>query len=263
MAEDDTTPEGAEPKAGWKPTAEAKRKATTLRVVAAVLWAVAIGLEAFGIFWVLRPPLDELAAAQGFPQWRFYLLIGIIVVIGALSIIGSRLWMRANRHDPASRKEPLRFFFQNQLGFIIAIVAFLPIILLIFLNKDMNGVQKGVAGGIGIVVALAAILLGIDFKPLSSEQVDVESQIVRGLIGEDLVWWSAGGGVFHVCEDVQDLANVTTEVSSGTSAEAHQAGKERLTLELESELNQCGRPVPDNVDDIVAWLRGAQEAPAA
>jgi hypothetical protein len=34
----------------WVPTAEAKKKATTFRWIAAVLWALAIAAEAVGIF---------------------------------------------------------------------------------------------------------------------------------------------------------------------------------------------------------------------
>ena len=38
----------------WKPTPEAKSKAIGFRVIAGVLWLLAIGTEAFAIFWVLR-----------------------------------------------------------------------------------------------------------------------------------------------------------------------------------------------------------------
>ena len=46
--------ESADSSATWKPTAEGKKKATTLRIVAIVLWVVAIAGEAVGIFWLLR-----------------------------------------------------------------------------------------------------------------------------------------------------------------------------------------------------------------
>ena len=237
-----------------------KERAVPLRITAFVLWGAAIALEIVAIVWLLRPPFDELAANHGFPQWRWWLLIGFIVVIGALAITGSMLWKKANRHDPASRKEPLRFFFQNQLGAFIALLAFLPLIIMIFLNKDMDAKQKGIAGGAGIVVALAAILLGIDFKPLSQEQVAVESQVVTQLVGEDLVWWSEGGSVVHLCEDVPDLADVTTAVSSGPIADAFAVGKEGITLELQSELAECDLPAPSNLPDIEAWVRDARAA---
>jgi len=255
------TPEGAaksKPQAVFQPTAEAQAKARTLRIIAIALWVVAIGLEAFAIFWVLRPSFDELAAAGGFPAWRWWLLLGLIVVIGVAAVVGSMQWKKANRLTPASAKEPVRFFVQNQLGAIISLVAFLPLVILVFLNKDMDSKQKGIAGGVGIVVALAAIALGIDFTPLSSEQAAVESQVVTQLTGKDEVWWSAGGGVMHLCEGVSDLKNVTTEVSHGTTAEAFAAGKKGITLQIGTELTQCGFATPDNLADIVAWVRTAR-----
>lgn len=247
----------------FTPTPEAKARSTRLRAVALVLWVVAIALEAVAIFWVMRPPFDELVENKGFPQWRWWLLIGVIVVIGALAIVGSQLWKKANRLDPASRKEPVRFFVQNQLGAIIALIAFVPLIVMVFLNKDMDARQKNVAGAVGVVVALAAVLLGIDFKPLSQEQAAVESQVVTQLVGQDLVWWSAGGNVVHLCEGVSDLANVTTPVSSGPIADAFAAGKAGITLELGQELNQCGLPTPGNLPEIVAWVREARGLPPA
>jgi len=242
----------------FTPTPEAKTKATNSRIIAIVLWVVAIGLEAFSIFWVLRPSFDELAAAGGFPQWRWWLLIGLLVVICGATVIGSQFWKKANHLDPASSKEPVRFFVQNQLGAIIAVVAFLPLVILIFLNKDMDGKQKGIAGAVGIVLALVAVVAGIDFKPLSQEQAAVESQVVTQLTGQDRVWWSAGGNVMHLCENVSDLANVKTEKSSGTTAEAFAAKKTGITLELKSELQQCGYPEPANLPEIVAWVRHAR-----
>src|SRR3990170_2206490 len=107
-------------------TPEAKAQATRSRIIALVLWAAAIILELVAIFWVMRPPFDELAANHGFPQWRWWTLLGFIAVIGVLAVIGSLLWKRANHQDPATRKEPVKFFIQNQLGAFIALLAFLP-----------------------------------------------------------------------------------------------------------------------------------------
>lgn len=246
----------------FTPTAEAKSSATNKRVFALVLWGLAIALEAVAIFWVLRPPFDELVEAGGFPQWRWYTLLGFLVVIGLLAIIGSQLWKAANRLDPASEKDKFRFFVQNQLGAIIALVAFVPLIILIFMNKDMNAKQKNIAGGVGIVVALAAVVLGIDFKPMSQEQAAVESQVVTQLTGEDRVFYTDGGAVMHLCEGVSDLADSATIVD-GTTGEALDAGKEGITLKIAQELNQCGLEVPENIDEIVQWVRDSRDVPAA
>ncbi|MFT4283414.1 MAG: hypothetical protein QM598_01100 [Protaetiibacter sp.] len=267
----------AEAPATWKPTAEAKRKATTLRIVALILWAVAIAGEAVGIFWLLRQ--RTLATADGstkltrdeetgllvqqsgtgqvatFPQWAFIALIVLLVVIAALSITGSILWKKANRLDPASKKDTVRFFVQNQLGAIIAVIAFLPLIIMIFLNKDMDKGQKATAGIIGIVLAAVAVAVGIDYNPPSVEQYTADQSTVIQLLGQDHVYWVAGGSVYHVCNEVPDITGASSEPGEGSTAEAVEAGKSRLTLELKSELNTCGLPVPENVDDIVSALR--------
>jgi Na+/melibiose symporter-like transporter len=252
------------PKAGqadapsFKPTPAALAQSRRLRLIALALWFVAIALEVVAIVWLLRPPFDELVANQGFPQWRWLTLLGFIAVVGILAVIGSQLWKKANHLDPASRKEPVKFFIQNQLGAIIALVAFLPLIAMIFLNKDMDSKQKGIAGAAAVIVAIAATALGIDFKPLSQEQMAVESQVVTQLVGTDYVWWSAGGKVVHLCENVPDLRNVTTQISSGPVADAFAAGKEGITLQLATELNQCGLAVPANLPEIEQWVRTAR-----
>ncbi|MFZ1815311.1 MAG: hypothetical protein WBO55_18370 [Rhizobiaceae bacterium] len=242
----------------FTPAPEAKAKAKSNRLIALVLWAVAIILEVVAIVWLLRPSFDELVASQGFPQWRWWTLIGFVVVIGVLAIAGSVLWKRANHLDPASRKEPVKFFIQNQLGAFIALLAFLPLIAMIFLNKDMDSKQKGIAGAAAIIVAIAATAMGIDFKPMSQEQMAVESQVVTQLVGQDLVWWSAGGNVVHLCEGVSDLQGVTTAISSGPVSDALGSGKQGITLELASELSQCGLAIPGNLAEIEQWVRSAR-----
>jgi hypothetical protein len=101
-------------------------------------------------------------------------------------------------------------------------------------------------------------VLGIDFKPLSQEQVAVESQVVTSLVGQDLVWWSDGGKVVHLCNGASDIKNATTPISSGPIADAFAKGKEGITLELNTELNQCGLAVPGNLTDIEQWVRSAR-----
>jgi hypothetical protein len=285
-AEKKTTAKKSAPKApagadaSWKPTAESKKKATQLRIVALVLWAVAIAGEAVGIFWLLRqrtlatvddattltrdPETGLLVEQTGgeqsatFPQWAFIALIVLMVVIAALSIIGSLLWKKANRLDPASKQDKVRFFVQNQLGAIIAIVAFLPLIIMVFLNKDMSGQQKTIAGIAGIALAAVAVVVGVDFNPPSVEKYTADQSAVIQLLGQDHVYWVAGGSVYHVCNEVSDIQNASSEQADGTTAEAVEAGKQRLTLELRSELNACGLPVPENVDEIVDALRTIQ-----
>lgn len=240
------------------PAPGAQDKAKTKRIIALALWAVAIILEIIAIVWLLKPPFEELVEHQGFPQWRWWTLMGFIGVIGIMTVIGSLLWKQANHLDPASRKEPVKFFIQNQLGAFIALLAFLPLIAMIFLNKDMDSKQKGIAGSAAVIVGLVAVVLGIDFTPMSQEQMAVESQVVTQLVGQDLVWWSDGGGVVHLCQDASDIARAKTTVSSGPVSEALGQGKKGITLELEQELKECGLPSPANLAEIEQWVRTAR-----
>lgn len=266
--------EATEPPAGWTPTPEAKATATRFRWIAAILWAVAIAGEAVGIFWLLRQRvfvgedgtlvrdtdtglLREQGVSAEFPQWAFVALLVLLVVIAALSITGSVLWKKANRLDPARKSDTVRFFVQNQLGAIIAIVAFLPLIILIFLNKDMSKGQKTTAGIVGVVLAVLAAVLGTSFNPPSVEQYTADQSAVIQLLGQDEVVWVDGGAVYHVCDEVSAI-QTGSEIRTGTTAEAIEAGKSRLTLQFASELRACDLTVPENADEIADALRAIQ-----
>jgi len=215
----------------WTPTPQAKGKATTFRIIAAVLWLLAIGTEAFAIFYVLKQNPVNLV-----------LLIILLVVIGGLAVGGSLLWKQANRLDPARKSDKVRFFVQNQLGAIITVIAFLPLIVLIFTNKNMDGKQKGIAGAIAIVLLLVAGYFATSINPPSVEQYTAETQTVVDLTGQNLVFWTKSGDVYHLCEDASavNLESQDNTIYSGTVADAHAAGKERLTLQVDQELEQCG-----------------------
>jgi len=244
----------AEKAATWKPTAEAKSSATTKRVIAILLWAVAIGGEAFAIFWVLRRPAENGA----FPTWAWILLLGILVAIGLLTFFGGQLWKQANRLDPASKENKFAFFVQNQLGAIITIIAFLPLIVLIFLNKDMDGKQKGIAGAVGIVLLLVAGFFSTSLDSPSVEQYDTETNQVIEITGANEVFWTKSGKVFHLCNEASavNLESADNIIYSGTVAKAHEAGKERLTKQVDLEIEQCGFDAP-------AEAPAVEETPAA
>src|SRR3982751_6558769 len=145
----------------WRATHGQKSAATRLRLFAAIAWVVAIGAEIAGIV---------LLRQHKFDHGNLPLLIGILVGIAIFAIAGSLMWKAANRHDPARRADTAKFFFQNQLGAIITVIAFLPLLVLIFMDKDMDPKNKKIAGGIGVVLAAAATLIGVDFNPASVEQ---------------------------------------------------------------------------------------------
>jgi hypothetical protein len=222
----------------WTPTPEAKKGATIRRVIAIVLWLLAIGSEAFTIFYVLKQnPISTV------------LLIVMLVVIAALAIGGSLLWKQANRLDPASKADKVRFFVQNQLGVIISAIAFIPLIILIFTNKNMSGGQKALTGIIAIVLLAASGTVGASVNPPSTEQYASETQTVTDATGgTNLVYWTKEGKVFHLCAAASavNLQSKDNQIYSGTVAEAHAAGKSRLTLQVEQERKQCGFDTTDS-----------------
>lgn len=257
-----------------EPTEAGRAAATRLRWTAGILWALAIAAEGVALFWVLRQRevtgedgalvrdpgtglLEESGTTTQFPGWAFATLLVLLVVIAGLSISGSLLWKKANRLDPARRSDTVRFFVQNQLGAIIAVVAFLPLIVLVFLNKDMSRGQKTTAGVIGIVLAVLATLIGVDLTPPSVEQYTADRSAVVQLLGEDEVVWVDGGAVYHVCDAVPAI-QTGSEIRTGTTAQAVEAGKIRLTLQFASELRACGLAVPENDEEITAALRAIQ-----
>ena len=145
----------------WRATQGQKSAATRLRIFAGISWLIAIGTEITGIV---------LLRQHKFDHGNLPLVIGLLVAIAIFAIAGSLMWKAANKHDPARESDKARFFFQNQLGAIITVIAFLPLIVLIFMDKDMDPKNKKIAGGIGVVLAAVATFVGIDFNPPSVEQ---------------------------------------------------------------------------------------------
>ncbi len=201
------------------PSGENKAKAGTSRLIAIISWIVAIGFE-IGAILLLRSK----------PQVKMALLIALIAADLIFAVIGNLLWKSANRLSPASEKEPVRFFIQNQLGVIISVIAFLPLVLLIFTNKDLNGKQKGLVGAIAVIALLIAGATGINLNPPSQEKYAAqEAQAeslkqtaqVQSLTGADHVFWTKSGTRYHLYSDCYHInTNKTDEIFSGTVAQA-------------------------------------------
>ena len=230
---------------------------------------IAIGGEITGIVLLLQGRFDDGNLA---------LLIGLLVGIAVFAIAGSLLWKAANKHDPASKKEAFKFFVQNQLGAIITIIAFLPLLAMIFLDKDMDPKNKQIAGGVGAALAVVATLFGVSYNPPSVEQYtedmnecaaqikanlpttacspEVAEQaqeiardtdaVVDATGGSETVFWIAPPDgakhdtprVFHLCEDVSPLRGKA--VVSGSVAEAYAQNAKRITKQTSMEQVQCG-----------------------
>jgi hypothetical protein len=190
---------------------ESKAKAKSSRLLAIISWIVAIAFEAGAILLLRKPPIKM--------AW----LIALIVADLIFAVIGNLLWKKANRFDPASEKDGFKFFIQNQLGAIISVIAFLPLVILIFTNKDLKGKQKGIVGAIAVVALLIAGVTGIDFNPPSQEQYAAQTAQVEQLTGQDHVYWTKSGTKYHLFSDCQHInTKKTDEIFEGSVAQARE-----------------------------------------
>lgn len=233
---------------------EAKGKAKQLRLFAMLAWIVAIAGEVFAILKLINN--DTMV-----------MLIVAIVVILVLSIVGSVLWKKSNRLDPASEKDKFKFFVQNQLGAIMAVLAFLPLVLLIFTNKNLDGKTKGIVGTVGVVALLVAGITGIDFNPPSvekyTEQINAQTDLIKNLNnGVDFVYWTNHGNKYHLNSDCQHIRN--REQHDGTVAEAweeRKIGDSELCATCRKAAEKKMGAVPDvDNDNPTINVEGVDEA---
>jgi len=190
---------------------ESKGKAKSSRLLAIISWIVAIGFEVGAILFLKKTPINT--------TWLIVLIVADLI----FAVIGNLLWKKANRFDPASEKDKFKFFVQNQLGAIIAVIAFLPLVILIFTNKDLKGKQKGLVGAIAVVALLIAGVTGIDFNPPSQEQYAAQTQKVEELTGANLVYWTKSGTHYHLYSDCPYInTKKTNEIFEGTVAKARE-----------------------------------------
>ncbi len=196
----------------WQATQDQKGSASRLRIFAALSWIIAIGGEITGIVMLKQHKFDHGNLA---------LLIGILVVIAIFAIAGSLMWKAANKHDPASKADTFRFFVQNQLGAIITLIAFLPLVVLIFMDKDMDPKSKKIAGGVGAILAVVATLIGVSFNPPSVEQYtqDMNACATQIRAGQPTTACSP-----EVAAQAQDIARDSQAVTEATKSDQNPAG---------------------------------------
>jgi len=254
----------------WQATQDQKGKAKKLRLFASLSWVVAIGTEIGAIVLLLKDKFND---------GNLVLLIGLLVAIAVFAIAGSLMWKAANRHDPASEAEKFKFFVQNQLGAIITVLAFLPLLALIFMDKDMDPKNKKIAGGVGVALALLATVVGVDFDPPSTEQYTEDMNACAAQIkanepttacspavaaqaqdivrdseavaaatgGQDVVYWIAPkdgkekSASKLVFHLCEDVSTLRGKVvNSGSVTEAYAQNAVRLTKQIKMEQRQCG-----------------------
>ena len=264
----------------WRATHDQQSAAHGLRLFAIIAWLIAIGGEAAGAVMLLKGTFDH---------GNLGVLIGLLVGIAIFAIAGSLMWKAANKKDPARESDRARFFFQNQLGAIITVIAFLPLIVLIFMDQDMDPKNKKIAGGVGAALAIVATLIGVSWHPPSVEQYtqdmnkcaaeikanqptkdcspEVAQQaqdiardsrtVAEATNGQDVVYWIAPengakrASTPHVFHICKEVSPLRGKtVNSGSVTLAYSENATRITKQIPMEQKQCG-------------FAGAQEAPAA
>lgn len=194
-----------------------KKRATIKRVLAVVFWVIAIIFEAIGILRLndvinLFPNLSDAA----------FLIICIILDL-IFFIPGSLLWKKANHIDPASEKNKIKFWIVNNLGVILSVLAFLPIIIFVLANKDMDKKSKAIVSVVAVVALLIAGVSSYDFNPVSSEQLERAEQEVMNVSDSGLVYWAPHSKKYHVDPDCSAFSQSET-VYEGTVKQAFERG---------------------------------------
>lgn len=191
-------------------SSEAKARAGQLRMFALLSWVLAMAGQVFAILKLLHN------------EMLIWLILAIVVIL-AFAITGSTLWKKANRLDPASEKNKVKFFIQNQLGAILGVLAFLPLVILILTNKQMDGKTKAIAGSIAGLALLIAGITGVDFNPPSIEQYTEQINEIENLTGQNYVYWTKSGSRYHIYSDCSHInTDRTSEIMEGTVQQARE-----------------------------------------
>jgi len=195
----------------FKASPESKAKAKKFRIIALIAWVLAMAGQVFAILKLIKnETLTWLLVAMG--------------VILVLAITGSLLWKKANRLDPASEKEKIKFFVQNQLGAILGVLAFLPLVIFIFKNKNLDKKTKGIAGTVGIIALLIAGATGVDYDPPSiekyTEEINEQTNTLKTINhNSDAVFWTRAGNKYHIDKDCQHIKG-RESISNGSVKES-------------------------------------------
>jgi hypothetical protein len=190
--------------------------ASSLRIGAVVLWVVALIFEVLALLVVLGKINLKFMPTL----WQ---LILFLVLDLACVIIGSQLWKKANHIKPASEKNAFKFWLWNNMGVIACVICFMPIIILMLTNKDLDKKTKAIATVVAIIALLIGGVASYDWNPVSQEQ----QQAAINALGDEMVYWAPFGHVYHTHEDCGAL-NRSDELTVGTVEQAIASNRTRL-----------------------------------
>ena len=198
-----------------KPAAESGN-AGGLRIGAVVLWAAAILFEVLAVL-ILFGKINMTFLPV---MWQLILMIVLDLVC---VIVGAQLWKKANRVDPASEKNKLKFWLWNNMGVIVCVIAFVPIIILMLSNKNLDKKTKAICTVAAVIALMVGGLASYDWNPVSEEQKTAAMEA----LGNTDVYWAPFGKVYHTHEDSSAL-NRSETLTYGTVDQAIAANRTRL-----------------------------------
>lgn len=204
--------------ASVKPAAPAQEKgnAVPYRIGAIAAWVVAIAFEVLAAL-VLFGKIN-LTFMSSIAQLIVFLVLDLAFVI-----TGSLLWKKANRIDPASEANKLKFWLWNNMGLVVCAFAFIPFVIIALTNKNADKKTKTVATIVAVIALLIGGLVSYDWNPISAE----EKEAAMDVLGDQQVYWSTFGHVYHTSPDCSSL-NQSDELTEGTVQQAIEANRTRL-----------------------------------
>lgn len=209
-----------------------KERAKNKRIIAIVLWVIAILFEVIGI---LR--LSGVINLFSNLSVTTFLIICILLDL-AFFIPGSLIWKKANHIDPASEKDKTKFWVINNLGTILSVLAFLPLIVFVLTNKDLDKKSKGIVTVVAVIALLIAGVTSYDFNPVSKEQLEKAEKEVLNVSESGKVYWAPHSKKYHVDPDCPAFSQSET-VYEGTVKQAYE---HNLT-------DPCRRCIPELKED--------------
>ena len=194
-----------------------KGNSLVYRIIAFVLWALAILCEVFAIMALTKNFVIRFTR-NGNTNAVISLILFIVLDL-ILAIVAAQLWKKANRIKPMSGKNKFLFYLWSEMGVIMACICFIPLIVALLKDKKLDKKSKIIVSIIAIVALLITGVASADFHPITAEQKEEAEQSIT-----DDVYWSTFGHKYHLsteCYHIRDSATLYT----GTVTEAIESGR--------------------------------------
>lgn len=231
-------------RAAAKPAAAAvpEGNATGFRIGAFVLWFLGIACEVVAIMILT----NKIYLGDKQTTWFIAALVADLVFV----LVANFLWKKSNRIDPASEANKVKFFLHNNLGVLMSLIAFVPIIILVLKDKKNLDEKTKKFVAIGLIAALLICsVAGIDFNPISKEAKEAQLAEAEALsIGT--VYWSTFGHKYHYDPDCQAIKNSDT-LYEGSVEQAIQGNRTELCKFCESKYAASAIDVADEAAEAL------------